>query len=196
MKKLLVATGNKDKIIEIKEILKKNNVEFELVTPKELGCESEPIEDGKSFEENAVIKAKYYFDLYHIPSLADDSGISINYLNGYPGIYSARFFGGLDYKTKNEIIISMLSNAKDRGAQFVDSIAYVDENGNVSTYEGINEGVISFEQKGDKGFGYDPIFMIEEFNKTEAELGPEYKNEHSHRAKALKKWIKDVKERL
>lgn len=196
MKKLLVATGNKDKIIEIKEILKKNNVEFELVTPKELGCESEPIEDGKTFEENAVIKAKYYFDLYHIPSLADDSGITINYLNGYPGIYSARFFGGLDYKTKNEIIISMLSNAKDRGAQFVDYIAYVDENGNVSTYEGINEGVISFKQKGDKGFGYDPIFMIEEFNKTEAELGPEYKNEHSHRAKALKKWIKDVKERL
>lgn len=196
MKKLLVATGNKDKIIEIKEILNKNNVEFELVTPKELGCESEPIEDGKTFEENAVIKAKYYFDLYHIPSLADDSGITINYLNGYPGIYSARFFGGLDYKTKNEIIISMLSNAKDRGAQFVDYIAYVDENGNVSTYEGINEGVISFKQKGDKGFGYDPIFMIEEFNKTEAELGPEYKNEHSHRAKALKKWIKDVKERL
>lgn len=196
MEKLLIATGNKHKVLEIQEILDLNNIHLELVTPKDLGCDLEPVEDGKSFKENAIIKAKFYYDLFKIPSLADDSGICINYLNGYPGIYSARFFGDLDYKTKNEIVISMLKDAKDRGAQFVADIAFVDENGNVSTYEGINEGVIAFEQKGEKGFGYDPIFMIEEFNQTEAELGPEYKNEYSHRAKALKKWIEDVKERL
>lgn len=193
MNKLFIASSNAHKIGEIDKILKQNGLNVELVCPKDFSCSGEPDENGKTFKENSEIKARFYFDQFNIPTLADDSGICIDHFNGMPGIYSARFYGDMDYKLKNEIVLKMMENVNDRGAQFVANICYIDEKGDAHHFEGINPGFIAFEQKGTDGFGYDPIFVIEEFNKTEAELGETYKNEYSHRAIALKKWIEYVK---
>lgn len=198
MKKLFVASSNAHKISEIDMILRQNGVVLEIVCPKDFDCKGEPVEDGTTFKENSEKKAQFYYDLYKIPTLADDSGICIDHFNSMPGIYSARFYGDMDYKLKNEIVLKMMENVPEdkRSAQFVANICFIDEEGTVHHYEGINPGRIAHEQKGTDGFGYDPIFMIDEFNKTEAELGDVYKNEYSHRAIAMKKWIKDVKEKF
>ena len=196
MKKLLIASNNPDKIKEIKEILEDNGVVLELVTPKDLGFTTEPDENGESFADNAYIKASYYHQLSGLPTIADDSGICIDYLGGKPGIHSARFLPEMTYPEKCSYIVEIMKDVTERGAQFVDFLCFIDENENVNYYEGKNAGAIAEEPAGDKGFGYDPIFLIPEFNKTEAELGEEYKNVYSHRAKALKKWIIDAKDRL
>lgn len=196
MKKLFIASNNAHKLEEIRDILKRNNIEIELICPKDLNDTDEPVEDGKTFEENAYIKAKYYYDKYSYPTIADDSGICIDYLDGRPGIHSARFLPDLNYDQKCDYIVNLMKNVTNRGAQFVDCLCFIDEKGNVHYYKGINEGRIAENKAGSEGFGYDPIFIIPEFNKTEAELGQAYKNEHSHRAKALKKWIEDAKEKL
>ncbi|MBR5755130.1 MAG: RdgB/HAM1 family non-canonical purine NTP pyrophosphatase [Erysipelotrichaceae bacterium] len=196
MKKLFIASNNAHKIDEIETILRQNGVDMEVTCPKEMDCHEEPEENGQTFEENAYIKAKFYYDLFHLPTIADDSGICIDYFDGGPGIYSARFLAELDYDKKCDRIIEMMKDTDDRGAQFVDCMCFIEENGNVSYYTGTNEGYIAREKAGHEGFGYDPIFVIPEYNKTEAELGMVYKNEHSHRAKALKKWILDAKEKL
>ncbi|MDO4197623.1 MAG: RdgB/HAM1 family non-canonical purine NTP pyrophosphatase [Erysipelotrichaceae bacterium] len=193
MNKLFIASSNAHKISEINTILEQNGIYLELVCPKDFDCKEEPCENGKTFKENSEIKALFYYNLYHLPTLADDSGICIDYFNGLPGIYSARFFGDIDYKTKNDIVLKMMENTDNRAAQFVADICYADESGNVHHYEGINPGLISHVQKGTDGFGYDPIFLIEEYGMTEAELGETYKNEYSHRAVAMKKWIEDVR---
>lgn len=193
MDKLFIASNNAHKINEIKQILIDNGLIIDVFCPKDFDCKDEPIEDGLSFEENAYIKAKYYFDLYKMPTLADDSGITIEYFNDLPGIHSSRFLHCDDYVEKNEKILDLMKNVKNRNAKFIDVICFIDENQNVSYSRGENAGLIAFEQKGDKGFGYDPIFIIPEFNKTEAELGEEYKNKYSHRAKALQKWVNYVK---
>lgn len=194
MEKLFIASNNSNKISEIQTILDENNINVELVCPKDFDDHDEPVEDGKTFEENAYIKAKYFHDKYHLPTIADDSGISIDYLDGKPGIYSARFLQPLDYVEKNDFILYLMRNTNNRKAQFIADICYIDENDNVTHYLGVNEGEISRKQAGNEGFGYDPIFLIPEYNKTEAELGNAYKNTHSHRAKALRKWIEDVKQ--
>ncbi|MBQ0035291.1 MAG: RdgB/HAM1 family non-canonical purine NTP pyrophosphatase [Firmicutes bacterium] len=194
MEKLFIASNNSNKISEIQTILDENNINVELVCPKDFDDHDEPVEDGKTFEENAYIKAKYFHDKYHLPTIADDSGISIDYLDGKPGIHSARFLQPLDYVEKNDFILYLMRNTNNRKAQFIADICYIDENDNVTHYLGINEGEISRKQAGNEGFGYDPIFLIPEYNKTEAELGNAYKNTHSHRAKALRKWIEDVKQ--
>ena len=193
MNKLFIASNNAHKISEIKDILLKNNITLEILCPKNFDDNTEPDENGTSFKENAYIKAKYYFDKYHYATLADDSGICIDFFDGAPGIHSARFLSEYDYVTKNEIILERMKNATNRRAVFYDVICYIKEDGEVNYYEGSNVGEISLEQKGTDGFGYDPIFLIPEFKKTEAELGLSYKNEHSHRAKALKKWVIDAK---
>jgi len=191
--KLLVASSNAHKIEEIKDILNRNNLNIEILSYKDFDDSSEPIEDGLNFEENALIKANFYYEKYHLPTLADDSGITIDYFNNLPGIHSSRFLHSNDYVSKNNRILELMKNVKNRKASFIAVVAYIDEEGNQHIFKGINNGLISTEQKGDKGFGYDPIFLIEEFNKTEAELGEEYKNEFSHRAKAMKQWIGYVK---
>lgn len=196
MKKLFIASNNPNKIKEIRDILERNGIAIELVCPADFNHHEEPLENGNSFQENAYIKASYYHDLFHYPTIADDSGICIDALGGCPGIHSARFLAELDYDQKCDRIIELLKDVKDRRACFVDCLCFIDENENVSYYEGINEGWIAYEKAGSEGFGYDPIFMIPAYNKTEAELGDAYKNEHSHRAKALKEWIIDAKERL
>lgn len=196
MNKLFIASNNAHKLSEIADILKDNGVDLELVCPKDMNCTEEPIEDGMSFEENAYIKAKFYHDLYHLPTIADDSGICIDYLGGKPGIHSARFLPEMDYPHKCAFIVDMMKDVTQRGAQFVDCLCFIDQNEEVHYYLGVNEGSIAYKPAGEKGFGYDPIFLIPQFNQTEAELGEEYKNVYSHRAKALKKWIIDAKDKF
>ena len=196
MKKLFIASNNGHKIEEIRDILNRNQIEIEVVCPKDYDCKEEPVENGRTFAENARIKAQFYYDLFHLPTIADDSGICIDYLNGLPGIHSARFLHDMNYDQKCDFVIELMKDIKERGTQFVDCMCFIDENGEIFEYEGINEGEIAYEKAGSEGFGYDPIFLIPQYNKTEAELGPAYKNEYSHRAKALKKWIADAKERL
>lgn len=189
MKKLFIATGNKNKVYEFNLIFKEFNLDVELVCPSDFNDYSEPVEDGNSYEENAIIKAKYYFDKYHLPTIADDSGMNIKFLNEFPGIYSARFMKSYSYSEKNDAIIKIMEDAPYRDAKFVCVIAYIDEKGEVHTFEGINNGTIAYKQAGNEGFGYDPLFVIPEFNKTEAELGFAYKNKYSHRALACKKFV-------
>lgn len=196
MKKLFIASNNAHKIEEIKDILLRNNIEIEILCPKDFNYLEEPVEDGKTFEENAYIKAKFYYEKHHLPTLADDSGICIDFLDGGPGIHSARFLPDMNYDEKCDYIVNLLGDSTNRGAQFVDCMCFIDKDGNVYEYRGTNEGTIAYKKAGHEGFGYDPIFVIPEYNKTEAELGADYKDEHSHRAKALKKWIIDAKEKL
>ncbi|MCR4634032.1 MAG: RdgB/HAM1 family non-canonical purine NTP pyrophosphatase [Erysipelotrichaceae bacterium] len=196
MRKLFIASNNAHKISEISDILKQNGIELELICPKDMDHHEEPVENGSTFEENAYIKARYYHDLFGLPTIADDSGICIDYFDGKPGIHSARFLPEMDYPHKCQYIVEVMNGVKNRGAQFVDCLCFIDKNEEVHYYKGTNEGQIAYEPAGDKGFGYDPIFLIPEYGKTEAELGEEYKNVYSHRAKALKKWIIDAKEKF
>lgn len=191
---LFIATNNKNKLKEFKDILAINNLDIQILSPLDFDDKSEPNEDGFSYEENAYIKANYYFKKYHYPTLADDSGIDIDYFNKLPNIHSSRFLHIKDYKLKNELIIDLMNHISNRKAMFIDVLCFIDSKGNITYSRGENQGLIAYKQAGDKGFGYDPIFIIEEYNKTEAELGDEYKNNYSHRANAMKKWVKYVKE--
>lgn len=196
MRKLFIASNNAHKIEEIRDILNRNGIRIETVCPKDLGLTGEPEEDGKTFADNAYIKAKYYHELSGMPTIADDSGICIDYLCGLPGIHSARFLPDLNYDEKCDFILGLMEHITDRKARFIDCMCYIDRDENVHFYTGINEGEISDHKAGSEGFGYDPIFLIPQFNRTEAELGNAFKDENSHRAKALKKWITDAKESL
>lgn len=193
MRKIFIATGNVNKIKEFKEIFDSMGLDIELVSPTDFNDKSEPIENGTTYAQNATIKAKYYYDKYHLPTFADDSGMEVEFLNNFPGIYSARFMASYSYKDKNDAIIRILEDAPNRNAAFICVISYIDENGEIHEFEGINKGTIAYEQKGSDGFGFDPIFVIPEFNKTEAELGLTYKNKYSHRAIATNKFIEYLK---
>lgn len=193
MKTIFIGTGNLNKKKEIEAIFQKNGLSFEIKIPKDFNDNSEPIEDGLSFSENAEIKAKFYYDKYHMPCIGEDSGICIEYFNNLPGIHSKRFLNHLLDADKNDYVLSLMNNIKNRKATFHAAVCYIDENGNSHIFEGINEGEISKVQIGDQGFGYDPIFYIPEFNKTEAQLGLEYKNKYGHRAKAFNKLIEYIK---
>ena len=196
MDKIVFATANEGKVKEIKEILK--DFPIEVVSMKEMGITADIEEDGTTFEENSLIKARAISKLTGLPALADDSGLEVDYLNGEPGIYSARYLGrDTDYDYKNNYIINKLSEAQDkeRSARFVCVISLVLPDGREFVERGVVEGLIGYEQKGENGFGYDPIFYLPEYSKTSAELSPEEKNKISHRGKALsamKKLIMDL----
>ena len=196
MDKIVFATANEGKVKEIKEILK--DFPIEVVSMKEMGITADIEEDGTTFEENSLIKARAISKLTGLPALADDSGLEVDYLNGEPGIYSARYLGrDTDYDYKNNYIINKLSEAQDkeRSARFVCVISLVLPDGREFVERGVVEGLIGYEQKGENGFGYDPIFYLPEYGKTSAELSPEEKNKISHRGKALsamKKLIMDL----
>lgn len=192
--KLLVGSNNKHKIEEIENIFKRNNFEIDLLCPKNFNIDEEPIEDGISFKENSEIKARFFYEKTHMPCIGEDSGITIEYFNNFPGIYSKRFLQYLDNESKNNYILKVMENVKNRKATFHTFITYIDENGASHYFEGINEGEIALQQKGNEGFGYDPIFLIPKYGKTEAELGNEFKNQTSHRAKAISKLIEYLKE--
>ena len=196
MDKIVFATANEGKVKEIKEILK--DFPIEVVSMKEMGITADIEEDGTTFEENSLIKARALSKLTGLPALADDSGLEVDYLNGEPGIYSARYLGrDTDYDYKNNYIINKLSEAQDkeRSARFVCVISLALPDGREFVERGVVEGLIGYEQKGENGFGYDPIFYLPEYGKTSAELSPEEKNKISHRGKALsamKKLIMDL----
>ena len=186
MDKIVFATTNEGKVKEIKEILK--DFPIEVVSMKEMGITADIEENGATFEENSLIKARALVKLTGLPALADDSGLEVDYLNGEPGIYSARYLGrDTDYDYKNNYIIDKLSGAKgkERSARFVCVISLVLPDGREFVERGVVEGLIGYEQKGENGFGYDPIFYLPEYGKTSAELPPEEKNRISHRGKAL-----------
>ena len=193
MKELFVGTSNLHKIEEIEDIFKRNNIDVKILSPKDFNDNSNIIEDGFSFAENAEIKAKFYYDKYHKACLAEDSGICIEYLNNEPGIHSARFMPDLDVYQTNEYVLKLMKDVKNRKASFHAVICYIDDSGHLHFFEGINYGEISYEQKGSLGFGYDPIFYIPSLGKTEAELGKDYKDIYGHRAKAFKKFIEYLK---
>ena len=181
MEKLFVATSNAHKLEEIREILKLYGIERELVCPASFDDHDEPVEDGKSFKDNALIKARYWFNKYHLPTIADDSGLTIHFFNEFPGIYSARFMQNYSYFEKNSWILKGMKNESDREAKFHCVIAYINEN-TEECFEGILQGEIADSIKGEHGFGYDPIFFLPELNKTTSELSPEEKNRLSHRS--------------
>ena len=182
--KLVIATANEHKLIEIKNIFKDSAKEI-LPMPSDIG---EIIEDGNSFIENSLIKAKAVYNHTKLPSLADDSGICINALNGEPGIYSARYGGeNLGYKEKMQMILDKLKNKNDRTAYFITSAVCVLDDNYYIALEGIVNGVIVESPKGFDGFGYDPIFKPNGYNITYAEMTLEQKNSMSHRAIAMNK---------
>ena len=192
MEKLIFATGNEGKMREIREIL--SDLGVEILSLKQAGIHAGIVEDGKSFEENAVIKAKTICELTHEVVLADDSGLEIDYLNGEPGIYSARYMGeDTSYRIKNQNLIDRLEGVPDekRTARFVCVIAAAYPDGTVKTARGTMEGIIGYEERGENGFGYDPIFFLPEYGCSSAELSMEEKNKISHRGKALRA-IKEV----
>lgn len=187
MKKLIFATGNAGKMKEIRMILA--DMGYEIRSMKEEGIDPEIIEDGTTFEENAVIKAKAVAALTDAIVLADDSGLEIDALNKEPGIYSARYMGeDTSYHVKNNKLIERLEGVPEerRTARFVCAIAAVLPDGKVLVTTGTIEGRIGYEEKGENGFGYDPIFYVPEYGCTSAELTEEQKNEISHRGKALR----------
>ena len=199
MQKIIFATGNAGKMKEIRMILADLTVQgepVEILSMKEAGIALDIEENGNSFRENAVIKAKAVADQSKgAIVLADDSGLEIDYLNKEPGIYSARYLGeDTPYHEKNMNLIGRLLDVPDekRTARFVCAIACALPDGQVLTEEAAIEGRIGYEEKGQNGFGYDPIFMVPAYGKSTAELTEEEKNQISHRGKALRA----MKERL
>lgn len=198
--KIIFATGNAGKMREIREILR--DMDAEILSMKDAGIDADIEENGTTFEENAVIKAKAVAAAAGQPGaivLADDSGLEIDYLNKEPGIYSARYLGeNTSYTVKNQNLIDRLQGVPDpeRTARFVCAIAAVLPDGEVITTRGVIEGRIDYEEKGSNGFGYDPIFYVPEFGRTTAELSIDEKNHVSHRARALEAMKAELKEKI
>lgn len=184
--KVIIASNNKGKIAEMKEIL--NPLGYEAISQSEAGFNISAEETGTTFKENAQIKAKAIYDKCKMPVIADDSGLEVDALNKRPGVYSARYGGeNLSYNEKCNMLIDELKNVpyEKRTARFVCVIYYINQNGKEISFTGKCEGKIGLELKGDNGFGYDPIFYVGE--KSFAEFTSEEKNKISHRAKALQK---------
>ena len=195
--KVIFATGNMGKMREIRAIM--SDTDAEVLSMKEADVYTDVVEDGSTFMENAFIKARAVAKLVKQKGItaavvADDSGLVVDALGGEPGIYSARYLGeDTPYKIKNAKIIERLEGVEDekRTARFVCAMAVVFPDGSEDCYEATYEGRIGYEERGENGFGYDPIFILPEFEKTTAELPPEVKNSRSHRGKALE-GIKEI----
>ena len=191
--RIICATGNENKMREIREIL--GDLGLEIVSMKEAGISVDIVEDGETFEENAMIKAEAVSKLCDDIVLADDSGLEVDYLDKAPGVYSARFMGeDTSYDIKNQAIIDKLDGVpkEKRTARFVCAIAAVLPSGKKISTRGTIEGMIGYEIKGENGFGYDPIFYVEELGCTTAEISPEEKNKVSHRGNALRAMRKEL----
>lgn len=197
MTKIIFATGNKDKMREIREIMQ--DCDVEIISMKEEGIDPEINEDGATFEENAMIKAKAVAEFTDAIVLADDSGLEIDYLNKEPGVLSARYMGeDTSYTIKNQSLIDRLDGVEkeQRTARFVCAIAAVLPNKEVLVTRQTMEGYIGWEQEGENGFGYDPIFFLDEFGCSSATLSSEQKNSISHRGKALRAMKEELKKYL
>ena len=197
MKKVLIATKNKGKVKEIKKLL--SDMPFDVVTILEEDVDIDIVEDGKTFEENALIKAKAVKNHTSAIVVADDSGLEVDYLDGAPGIYSARFAGEGSSDEQNYLkLLSMLEGVEEskRTARFVCTIAVVLPDNSHFIVRGEREGRIGFKPKGDNGFGYDPLFYIPQFDASMAQLDMSVKNSISHRAKALEKMVNKLRQLL
>lgn len=186
MKKIIFATGNEGKMKEIREIFK--DLPYEVLSMREAGISVDIVEDGTSFEENALIKACAVAKCSGEIAMADDSGLEVDFLDKAPGVYSARFLGEeTSYEIKNQYILDKLKDVpdKERTARFVCAIAVVFPDGKSEIRKAVIEGRIAYEPAGENGFGYDPIFYVPEFDMTTAQLTMDQKNKISHRAKAL-----------
>lgn len=194
MKKLIIATKNKGKVKEIKELLQ--GYEYEILSLAEVGIDIDVDEDGRSFEENSLKKARTIQSITGGIVIADDSGIEIDFLNDAPGIYSARFLGDVADMERCNGVLALLESIPDeyRSARFRCVASLVSDNTSIS-FDGTLEGRIATEQHGTNGFGYDPIFYVPEFQKTVAELDSETKNNISHRGKAFKLLTQKLKSR-
>lgn len=195
--KIVFATSNEGKLKEIRSIL--GEYGFQIVSMKEMGVNPNIEENGATFEDNAIIKAKTVMEAVGEVVMADDSGLEVDYINKEPGIYSARYMGEDTPQTeKNKSIIDRLQNAEDneRKARFVCAIACVFPDGRILTTRGEVEGLIAYEEKGNNGFGYDPIMYLPEFGVTMAEMTSDQKNKISHRFKALRLMGEQIRENI
>lgn len=184
MDRIVFATGNMGKLREIEEIMEG----YEIVSMKQAGVDIDIAEDGKTFEENALIKARAVWKMTGGYVMADDSGLEVDALNKEPGIYSARYLGeDTPYSVKNAEILRRMEDVSEdeRTGRFVCAVACVFPDGTEKVVRGVMEGVIGHEIRGENGFGYDPIFILPKYGVTNGELSPEIKNKESHRGKAL-----------
>lgn len=189
MKELILASNNAHKVEEIKSILD----DYKILTLKDIGYYEDIIEDGTTFEENALIKARTIAKYSGKAAIADDSGLSVAFLDGRPGVYSARYSKEQSDEKNIEKVLEELNGEKSK-AKFVSVIALVRPDGSEITFRGECHGEIIFEKRGSNGFGYDPIFYVPSLEKTFAELTPEQKNSISHRKESLEKFSKYLKE--
>lgn len=196
--KLVFATNNAHKLRELREIL---GTGYELLSLADIGCHEDIPETGNTLEANAHQKAEYVFDHYHIDCFADDTGLEVDALGGAPGVHSARYAEGTDHNSEANMakLLRELGDNDNRKARFRTVISLIQmEGGNPVCsreyqFEGVVEGRIDREKHGSEGFGYDPVFIPEGYDKSFAELGEEIKNQISHRARAVKKlaeWLK------
>lgn len=193
--KIIFATGNENKLREIRQITE--NMGIEIVSMKDAGYYTEVEETGTTFEENAYLKASAIAKKCNLPTLADDSGLEIDYLNKEPGIYSSRFMGeDTPHSVKNAELLRRMEGVPDekRTARFVCAICFVRPDGSSETVKATMEGRVAYKSAGKNGFGYDPIFFLPERGCTSAELSPEEKNKISHRGKALR-MMRDILEK-
>lgn len=197
MTEIIFATGNVGKAREVAMMFA--DMDVCVKTLNEAGIEADIVEDGRTFMENALIKAKTIAKYTDKIVIADDSGLVIDYLNGEPGIYSARYMGeDTSYDVKNQNILDRMKDVPEhlRSARFVCAMAAVMPHGEVIETEGVMEGIIGYEIVGENGFGYDPIFYLPEFEKSSAQITPEEKNAVSHRGKALRAMQEELRKRI
>lgn len=192
MKEILIATSNIHKVEEFKQMLEP--LDYTVKSLLDLKEQIDIEENGETFAENALIKARTVHQLMHTAVISDDSGLSVDAMDGAPGVYSARFLGyDTDYAVKNQYIIDQVKG-KERGAQFVCAIGYVEEDGTEHVFTGVVRGEIAQQMTGDHGFGYDPIFYYPPYQTTLANVTEEQKNAVSHRGRALEQLIAFLKE--
>ena len=181
--RLMLATGNAHKVTELKAML---GDRFDVMSMKDAGIDSEPEENGATFEENALIKARALMEIAHCACLADDSGLEVDALDGRPGVYSARFAGVHgDDKANNRKLLELMAGVEDRGCGFASAVALCRPGHEELVVRGVCRGTLLYEERGSGGFGYDPLFLSDELGKTFAEANAEEKNAVSHRARAI-----------
>ena len=193
--KLVLASKNKKKLVEMNEIL--SHLGIEVCSEAEAGVDVEVEETGTTFEENSLLKAQAVMEASGLPAIADDSGLCVDALNGAPGVYSARYGGeGLDDVQRYQLLLENMKGQMPRTAKFVSVITCCFPNGDVLTARGECPGTIAFAPQGEGGFGYDPVFFVPTLKKTFAQLTAEEKNAISHRGKALEAFQVKRKEYL
>lgn len=190
--KIILASNNKNKIKEFKELFK--NSDIEIYSLKDVAFYDEIEENGKTFTENALIKAKTIYDIYHIPVISDDSGLEVDALGGKPGVFSARWSGQGD-EANNDKLLYEMKDVKNRKANYACVVCYYNGLNDFAFFEGKCFGEIGYERKGDGGFGYDPLFILEGSSETFSTISLEEKNKISHRSIAVSKLAKFLLEK-